>query len=140
MKNVKPPLDTCQGGACRIAYADRMSPDEVEVERGFVPALVALRRAYASAATAIRGAPDPQVGFEDATKLADAMREVAANAADLRAAAARRIYEEEQLSLASLAERIGVTRQRAGQLMQTAKKAVDQAGDTPTPMEGSANG
>jgi hypothetical protein len=121
-----------------LPYAEPMSPHEVESGSGFASLLATLRQAYADAAAAIRAAPDPQAGFEDATKLADAMREVAADAADLRAAAARRIYEEEQLTLTSLAKRIGVTKQRASQLMQTAKKASDQPAGTA--MEGSTDG
>ncbi|MFC0533958.1 hypothetical protein [Phytohabitans kaempferiae] len=89
------------------------------------PALGALARALDQVVAAIKAQGDPQRAFEGATRLADAMREAAESAADLRAQTAVRIWEEEKISLAGLAERIGVSKARAGQLVQR-RRAHDQ--------------
>jgi hypothetical protein len=97
--------------------------ESTEAGQAVTAAIGALSRVYGEAAAAIEAIPDPQGAFESATKLADTLREVAEAAADLRARTVARIWEEEKVSLAALAERIGVSKARAGQLVQSAKKA-----------------
>lgn len=89
-------------------------------------ALRALARARDDAIAAIEASPDPQQAFSDATELAEALRAGAGEAAELRARAATRIWESEQMSLTVLAKRIGVSKQRAGQMIQSAKSAEEE--------------
>jgi hypothetical protein len=86
-------------------------------------ALDKLADAFERAVRVISRQTDPQEAFDAATRLADAMREAGETAADLRAQTAVRIWEEEKVSLAGLAERIGVSKARAGQLVQSARRA-----------------
>jgi hypothetical protein len=93
--------------------------------RGDEPFAAALRRlheAHRDAVAAVTTTPDAQEAFKRATELADMLRDAAEAAADLRARAVARIADEQSLSLAVLAERIGVSKARAGQLVQTARK------------------
>lgn len=83
----------------------------------------ALNRRCEEVASAIESSPDSQLALESATVLADMLREVAEGAAELRARMAERIWAEERLSLAALGERLSVSRARAGQLLQVAKRS-----------------
>ena len=94
-------------------------------------ALASLRDAYEQAAAAIQRDPQTQRAFESATALADALRQLAENAANLRARTAARIATEEKLSLSVLATRIGVSKARADQLIKNVKDA-----DSLNPQEG----
>jgi hypothetical protein len=85
-------------------------------------ALDDLTRAYRQAADAITGDDDPQAAFRDASELAEAMRQGADAAARLRANMVRRIWESERISLAVLASRIGVSKARAAQIIDTTKE------------------
>lgn len=69
----------------------------------------------------IHGDSQAQHAFESATALADTLRQLAENAANLRARTAARIATEEKLSLSVLATRIGVSKARADQLIKSAK-------------------
>ena len=62
------------------------------------------------AAAVIHGDSQAQHAFESATALADTLRQLAENAASLRARTAARIAAEEKLSLSVLAARIGVSK------------------------------
>jgi hypothetical protein len=99
--------------------------EQQQSESAFMTALARLRDGYGQAAEAIHETAEAQQAFEAATALADALRQLAEHAADLRARAAARIASEEKLSLAVLATRIGVSKARAGQLIQSTKKADD---------------
>lgn len=100
-----------------------MSASEAgETRAAFEAALALLATANDSAVEAVRANASPQEAFELATQLADALRVLADSAADVRAEAVVRIYDHESLSLAGLAGRIGVSKARAGQLIQNAKK------------------
>ncbi len=79
----------------------------------FEAALADLARTYAVAADAASAAPDRWRAFGNATQLAAAVRELAEAASDLRAAIAADIQKDEELSLASLASRLGVSKARA---------------------------
>ncbi len=79
--------------------------------------------AYAKAKAVIAAIPDGQEAFERATELYDLLRKLHEEAAGFRAQMVHRIWETEKLSLAGLANRISVSRARAGQLLDSAKKA-----------------
>ncbi|MGH3192343.1 MAG: hypothetical protein ACRDOL_34860 [Streptosporangiaceae bacterium] len=86
-------------------------------------ALAALRSAYDKSISVIGAIPDSRQAFQAATELGDVLGEWSQQAAKLRAAAAVRIAEDEQLSLAGLANRLSVSRSRAQQLMESGKTA-----------------
>lgn len=100
-----------------------MGDRQTASEDGFAVALASLRDTYEQAVTVIHEDPQAQHAFESATALADTLRQFAENAASLRARTAARIAAEEKLSLSVLAARIGVSKQRADQLIKSAKDA-----------------
>ena len=71
-----------------------------------------------AALAAIRRATDPQAKLEAAGKLVDGLRARSDEAARIRHAEAARIYEEESLSLAQLANRVGISKARADQVIR----------------------
>ncbi|MBB5870590.1 DNA-binding transcriptional regulator YiaG [Allocatelliglobosispora scoriae] len=83
--------------------------------------LTAVKATFLSAQEAVRAAPEPQQGFKQATDLAELMRDLADTAAGLRAEAVRRIWQSEKMSIAELADRIGVSKARADQLLKLTK-------------------
>jgi hypothetical protein len=84
-------------------------------------ALRAFELAYRRAEDLITAMPEPQRAFESATALREATDSLVGRAAELRARMAGRIWEAEQMSLAVLADRIGVSKSRADQLLRIAK-------------------
>jgi len=100
-----------------------------EVPAGVEQALASVReqlvRLYEQAIATIDAIEDPQVAFEVATehqaKIRDLHDKEEARASRLRARQAVRIREAEELSLAALADRIGVSKARADQLIRAAK-------------------
>jgi hypothetical protein len=80
-----------------------------------------MHRAYRAAQEVLEEESDPRVAFQVATAFADALRSLADQGAELRASTVARIWEKEATSLAGLAEKIGVSKARAGQLMQAAR-------------------
>ena len=99
-----------------MADQERTQPEETAAE-----ALDALTAAYREAVATIKAIPDPQRAFEYATQLANALRDIYREASELRTHTAARIWEAEELSLAALAERIGVSKARADQLIRAAR-------------------
>jgi hypothetical protein len=95
------------------------SRDAPQNEARVAGALAALRAAFDNATTTVRETPDPHDAFRHATALADVLREIAEDAAELRASTVAQIREAEQLSLAGLAQRIGVSKARADQLLKS---------------------
>ncbi len=83
--------------------------------------LAEIHRAYSLAQEALEQESDPRVAFQVATTFADALRSLAEQGAELRASTVARIWESEATSLAGLADKIGVSKARAGQLMQAAR-------------------
>jgi hypothetical protein len=98
-----------------------MGDRQTASEDGFAVALASLRDAYEQATAVIHGDSQAQHAFESATALADTLRQLAENAASLRARTAARIATEEKLSLSVLAARIGVSKARADQLIKSVK-------------------
>lgn len=86
-------------------------------------ALDALSRAYEEAAAAIGAVEDPELAFELATELTEVLRVATNNAAEFRVETVGRIWSSNELSLAGLAKRIGVSKARAEQLVKSVKKA-----------------
>jgi hypothetical protein len=76
------------------------------------------------------GESDPQAAFDLATEHQQALRALhgqeEARASRLRARQAARIRDKEALSLAGLADRIGVSKSRADQLVNLAKQPQEQ--------------
>lgn len=93
------------------------SGPSAELER----CLSALEHAHERAMALIRSIPEPQTAFDAATTLREATDALVGKAADLRALMAQRIWQNERMSIAGLANRIGVSKARAGQLLDTAK-------------------
>ncbi|MFD8527204.1 hypothetical protein ACFV0L_07300 [Streptosporangium canum] len=100
----------------RNAADQQSSPDIV---------LHPLSQAFQEATRAIRAMPEPRDAYDSATRLAHEVRSKADLAAQVRAEAAARIHEAEKLSIAGLAERLGISKARAAQLLKAARKAKD---------------
>jgi hypothetical protein len=94
-----------------------MASDDGGADEQFKPAMDALARAIGSASAAVRAMPAGQTAFVAATELAGVLRDAAEAGSGLRSETARRIRDAERLSLAGLAERIGVSKARAAQLV-----------------------
>ena len=81
------------------------------------------------------GESDPQAAFTLASEHQDALRSLhdqeENRASRLRARQAARIRDKEALSLAGLADRIGVSKSRADQLVNLAKQRQEQVEATP---------
>lgn len=93
-------------------------------------ALASLEHAFDAAIAAINAEPDPSQAYAGATELVETLRRLVEASGDQRALSAARIFEHEQMSLAGLADRIGVSKARAAQLMKTAKEASGRRGST----------
>ena len=87
-------------------------------------AIAAADRALA----AIRATASPQEKLEAAGRLVEALRARSDEAARIRHAEAVRIYEAESLSLAQLANRVGISKARADQIIRAEReKEADNA-------------
>ncbi|NRQ35762.1 hypothetical protein HII36_28590 [Nonomuraea sp. NN258] len=84
--------------------------------------LRAIKELHQNLSAALESASDLQAAFESATRLADALREMADGAALTRAKIAAQMAEDESLSLAGLAAKLGVSKARADQLIKAARK------------------
>ncbi len=85
-------------------------------------AVAAIGTARELALAAIEDAESAHQAFTIAGELMVLLRDVADEIANRRAQQAVRIRDEEALSLSELAKRIGVSKGRAGQLMQQQEK------------------
>jgi tellurite resistance protein len=91
-------------------------------------AIDALARAYKHTATVLNAIEDDQEAFEQATLVADRLHALADAASELRAKMVGRIWQREELSLAQLATRIGVSKTRADQMVKRANEAGREGG------------
>jgi hypothetical protein len=91
------------------------------VSEAVLSALADLERAFDAALMAIDADTDHNQAYTGATELVETMRRLFEKSGNQRALSAARIFEQEELSLASLADRIGVSKARAAQLIKTAK-------------------
>lgn len=71
----------------------------------------------------IEGTPDPQEAFTQATQFTEELRAATNEAGSLRGRVLMRIWESEKMSLAALAQRVGVSKSRADQLIRGAQTA-----------------
>lgn len=83
--------------------------------------LSAMRRLYEDVTMALQTMPDLQQAFSRATRLADDLRKMADGAALTRAKVAAQIHDAENLSLAGLATKLGMSKARANQLLKAAR-------------------
>lgn len=90
-------------------------------------AIAAITRAYTDAMKAINATSDSQQALESATQLAVTLREAFDGASELRTQIAGRIWEAEKLSLSALANRMGVSKARADQLIRAHKSAREES-------------
>ena len=81
-----------------------------------------IRQAYQRAEDAINAAPAGREAFDLASELRDALDAIQGEAAELRGHTARRIWEAEKLSLAGLADRVGVSKPRAAQFVNAGRR------------------
>lgn len=104
--------------------------DPAKVEQELAGIRDQLVRLYEQAEAAIDAIEDPQAAFEVATghqaKLRALHDKEEARSRGLRARQAVRIREAEELSLAKLADRIGVSKARADQLIRAAKASREE--------------
>lgn len=91
----------------------------------YISAQEALNSAFAVIVEQIKAHPDPRSAYTEATELAGVLRHYITESADLRAMMATLIFEQEQLSLSGLASIVGVSKQRASQLVQAGRRARD---------------
>jgi DNA-binding transcriptional regulator YiaG len=109
--------------ACVVEDTDR-----TKAEQSIARALDRMAQLYDEAARTVEAISDPQEAFEVATALAEQVRALhdlqATKLRKLRARQAVRIREKESLSLAALANRISVSKQRADQLVRDAATKV----------------
>jgi DNA-directed RNA polymerase specialized sigma subunit len=78
--------------------------------------------AVEDAVTAIRAETDTQAAIEHAAELRELLRTLEGEVAQIRAELAHEIWTTERLTLAQLAERMGVSTGRAGQLVKAARE------------------
>jgi DNA-binding transcriptional regulator YiaG len=83
-------------------------------------ALDTLTHATELAEAAVNDAKDGREAFRLATELTDAFHRATDRVAQLRGQAARRTRDQEALTLRALADRIGVSKSRADQLVKEA--------------------
>lgn len=85
-------------------------------------ALDELTAAVDKAVKTIAALPDPSTAYGYAKRLVELLRDAVNLAGRVHAQAAGRVHKAESLSLAGLAQRIGVSKARAEQLVNAAKK------------------
>lgn len=85
------------------------------------PPLDALVKAYEAAIVDIRATSDPQQALERTTELVETLRQLTIKSAEVRLENVGRIWEAEKLSLAALARRVGVSKSRADEMIESWK-------------------
>ena len=88
----------------------------------------AQRAAFAERATQILAMRDLAAAFQEAGKLVDVQLEFRHEAAQVRAEVARRILDEDDLSIGQLAKRLGLSKGRTQRILDRAKDA-ESGGD-----------
>lgn len=87
--------------------------------------MTAIREAFAKATAAIKAWPDTAEAWETANALGDLTRDLQREAADFRGYLAAYLLDSRQASVAELAAALGVTPQRASQLITRAREKGD---------------
>lgn len=106
-------------------YAFRMSGPPVTMRDRFVGS-------YRVATRVVEALP-ARAAFRAATELAELLRGLAEEAADLRARMAARVRSEEGLSIRALAVALGLSRSKAGELIGRAGRSRVSRGTRPAP-------
>jgi hypothetical protein len=84
--------------------------------------LTALEEVARQAIAHVEGAQTSQQKLERAAALLAVLQVISNKVAELRSAAAIEIHDAEGLSLSKLADRAGISKARAGQIVQQAKR------------------
>lgn len=98
-------------------------PDVLTVVRA---ALAEIKRQRQLARQAIKAATDVDRALEASKELYVEMREAADSDGNLRTETAGRVWHAHRLSLSALAERVGISKSRAEQLIKEVKKSGEQ--------------
>jgi hypothetical protein len=101
------------------------NPDDAAGANPHDSALARMTSAFAEIVTQIKNNPDRRRGYEDATNLATTLRRFADEAAGLRAMMTAMIFDQDKLSLLGLAQIVGVSKQRASQMVQSGRKVME---------------
>jgi hypothetical protein len=109
-----------------MTYARPMSESDAGHQDELAALLDEFQRVYLVASDLIRGMGDPRSAYDAGTRLTKALRDLADNAAALRGEAVNTIWKTEELSLAALANSLGISKSRANQLVQPAKKEKEE--------------
>ncbi|MDF5751943.1 hypothetical protein [Spongiactinospora sp. TRM90649] len=108
---------------------DDSTPDNASRQESVDNVFQLISRAFDDAVAAVRMIPEPRRAFDDATHLAEKVRGMADTAAQVRAEAAARVHRAEGLSVGKLAQRLGISKARAEQLLRMARRARDGHGE-----------
>ncbi|MDQ3906089.1 MAG: hypothetical protein M3300_11765 [Actinomycetota bacterium] len=95
-----------------------MHPDVLEVVRG---AIADIDKAHNVATAAVDAAPDPVTAFAAANELATHMKVLAASDDKLKEQLSGRMWDAKKMSLAGMAEQVGISTRRAQQPAKDAK-------------------
>lgn len=88
----------------------------------FGDSLAAVRAALAQLREVAAANADDDQAFRDASQLVEAISGERGLAAEVRARIALRIWRKDGLSLSALAQRLGISKQRADQLVRKARE------------------
>jgi hypothetical protein len=95
----------------------------IDGEGDYPAALAAFRAAWDRLLTAVRATRDPQAHFDRASETGELLSKLVAEDATERGTAAARILDAESLSLTGLGQRISMSKQRAGKLVEKGRKS-----------------
>ncbi|MGH3777981.1 MAG: hypothetical protein ACRDRR_19990 [Pseudonocardiaceae bacterium] len=102
-------------------------PDLLTVVRAV---LAEIDAAHARAVVGINSEPNLDAALAAVSELATHVRKLSDTDAELRTLIVGRVWDAESLSLAALADRIGVSKARADQLIRNIKRSKQQTGET----------
>ena len=113
-------------------YASRMTDPVADNLRKMRAAVEAVVAAFDHAVAVIAKMPDAQQAFDGAGELEEALGKCRSAVADLRVLMVERIWVEKELGLTELGKRTGgVTKQRASQRLQEARKIRESRKESP---------
>ena len=100
-------------------YARLVSPAETAVRE----ARDRLRLAHRNLVRAIRALDDPEARYRRSSEASEMLLKMRGVMANLRTRSVGELWEREQLSLAKLAERLGVSKARADEMIRAYKQS-----------------
>jgi hypothetical protein len=98
-----------------------VSMNDMDANRVVLAALDELKQAYASIEAVLAADEDLDRAFAAASKWTEALRRYTNSSAELRSQLAMEIRDKNGLSLAALADRVGISKARAAQLVKSPK-------------------